>query len=629
MHLAVAGAFTVPAFVLWWNAWSDGAASTVRCACLDPGQQVWFIAWPAYALAHGLNPFSTTWLWPPEGANLLANASAPLAGLLLSPFTWAFGPFAATTLALTLAPGLSAWGCWVACRRFVSWQPACWVAGFLFGYSPFVVQSVAQGHLSTGLLVFPPLILVVLHEILVRQQRSVAWCGVALAVLVSAQFLVSAEVLTITVVIVALGVVVVAALSPRRAVVGFPFAIRALAVACLVSVLLLAAPTWYMLAGPQRIRGSVWSGEQGIFVALVWDLWNAGPYRALTLFPGTPEGPPLEFLGIGVLVVAGVSVALAWRRRSMWVMAILAVVCTVLSWGGIFGLSPDHLATSRWLPWYWLTNLPLLDNVSAIHIAAFADLAVAAVVAIGLDALRLSRPWRRLPSACRVIVVGGVAALMVVPVWWTYRAPLIVRRIALPQWYATAALEVPEGSVITSYPFPASASLKSQPMVWQAADEMRFRLSGGYIKVPGRGDGVIGTGPPGSAARTLIDLTLGSGAAGEKFTLTAHQLEALRSALRTWGTSYVVVTDTGAVPTEAAGVFTAATGMLPQISHRAWVWDLRARPLRSPYDAAMAARSFNTCRLLATQLGVAPSGRPLSQVLDQCVVAGARHVAGT
>jgi len=40
VHMAVVVVFCVPAIVLWRNAWSDGAASTIRCACLDPGQQV-------------------------------------------------------------------------------------------------------------------------------------------------------------------------------------------------------------------------------------------------------------------------------------------------------------------------------------------------------------------------------------------------------------------------------------------------------------------------------------------------------------------------------------------------------------------------------------------------------------
>lgn len=619
VHLGVIALFTLPAVALWWRAWSGGAASTVRCSCLDPGQQVWFVSWPAYALSHDLNPFSTTWLWPQGGVNLLANASAPLVGLVLTPVTWIFGPFAATTLALTLAPGLSAWGCWVACRRLVAWPAAWWVAGLVFGYSPFVVESVGQGHLSTGLLVFPPLMVVVLHEILVRQRWSPARCAAALAALVLAQFLVSPEMLTISVVAAIVGVAAAAALAPKRAAQAFPFALRALALAGAASLLVLAAPAWYLLDGRGHISGPVWGALHTIFVAQAWEIWSAGPWRA-AIVPGVVQGPQLQFLGFGLLLVGGGSLAVAWRRRAAWLMAIAALSCTVLSWGNVLWLSPGHEVVSSWLPWGWVTNLPVFDDVNAIHVSALADLAVALLVAVGLDALVQARPWRRAPTA-RIVLLPCLVALVAVPVWRYYDAPLSVQRVALPQWFATAARTVPVGSVVATYPFPASASLASQPMVWQAADSMRFRLAGGYVKVPGRSGAVIGQGPPGSAVRALVDLTLGPSDGDPSIAVSAREVENLRTALQAWGTSYIVVTDTGEVPVEAAGVFTAATGRLPSVEHRAWVWDLRHQPLDPPSGGSVAAHGLAACEVDAGDLGAVPAGHPLPQALDRCVAA--------
>ena len=116
-------------------------------------------------------------------------------------------------------------------------------------------------------------------------------------------------------------------------------------------------------------------------------------------------------------------------------------------------------------------------------------------------------------------------------------------------------------------------------MVWQAEDGMRFRLAGGYVKVPGRGNGVIGTGPVGSATWTLDALTLAYGRqAKTQFTLTGLEVRNLRSALHRWDVSYIVVTDTGAAPVEAAALFTAVTGVVPVVSHRAWVWTMHHGP---------------------------------------------------
>ena len=618
-HLGVIAVLSLPAVVLWWHAWAGGAAATVRCACLDPGQQVWFVAWPAYALVHWHDPFSTSWLWPPGGVNLLANASAPLVGLVLAPVTWVLGPFVSTTLALTLAPGLSAWGCWVACRRLVDWAPAPWVAGLVFGYSPFVVESVGQGHVSVALLVFPPLVLVVLHEIVVRQRWSPARCGAALSLLALGQFLVSPEMLTVVLVVAVVGIALAAALAPHRVGASAPFALRAFAFTVVFSQVLLALPAWYLLTGPRHIVGALWGRLHGIFVAQAWGLWRAGPWRS-TLFPGVPLGPQVQFLGFGLLAVAAGSVAVAWRNPTARLMAGVAVVATVLSWGGLFWPAPGHLVVAHWLPWGWVTNLPVLDDVSAVHFAAPADLAVAVLVALGLDSLARWRWWRRLPDSARDVAVVGLVALMVVPAWRLYDAPLAVQRVSLPRWYQTAGRSVPEGSVVLSYPFPASASLTAEPMVWQAADSMRFRLAGGYVKVPAPGGGVIGSGPPGSAVRTLVDLTIPKG--GRPPRLSATDLQRLRAALVAWGTSYVVVTDTGALPQEAAAVFTAATGRLPAVWERAWVWDLAARPLGRVFSSPKAAAALASCEAALPALGGVPAGQPLPQALDRCVSGG-------
>ncbi len=131
------------------------------------------MAWPAWAITHLHGLFFSGAVNVPHGANLLSNTSGTLVGVVLAPVTWLFGPVTATNVALTLAPALSAWGCFAAVRPLVTWKPGAIPAGLVYGYSAAIVTSLALGHVSVTLLVIPPLLFTTLHEIVIRQEHSV------------------------------------------------------------------------------------------------------------------------------------------------------------------------------------------------------------------------------------------------------------------------------------------------------------------------------------------------------------------------------------------------------------------------------------------------------------------------
>ena len=74
LALAAAG-YLALALVVWWGVWSDHPTATTTCGCGDSALFLWFFAWPAHALAHGLDPFFSTAMSHPGGVNLLANTS--------------------------------------------------------------------------------------------------------------------------------------------------------------------------------------------------------------------------------------------------------------------------------------------------------------------------------------------------------------------------------------------------------------------------------------------------------------------------------------------------------------------------------------------------------------------------
>ena len=171
------------------------------------------MAWPAWAITHLHSIFFSNVVNVPHGANLLSNTSGPLVGVVLAPVTWLFGPVTATNVALTLAPALSAWACFAALRPLVTWKAGAIPAALVFGYSAALVTSLTFGHVSVTVLVIPPFLFTTLHEIVIRQEHSVARDGLLLAALLVVQFFISPEILVMCLLLAIVGLLAVAAVG--------------------------------------------------------------------------------------------------------------------------------------------------------------------------------------------------------------------------------------------------------------------------------------------------------------------------------------------------------------------------------------------------------------------------------
>jgi len=621
LHLAVIACYSLPAMALWWHAWDGRLASTLTCACGDAGQTVWFVAWPAYALAHGIDPFFSSLVQSPTGINILSNASFVPVGIALAPLTWSFGPIVATNVALTLAPALSAWACWLACRRLGVWQWASLVAGALFGYSPFVVTNLALGHLGLCLLVCPPLLVVTGRELLLGAARHRTRWGFALGALLVAQFFVSSEMLAI-VVIVGVPAAAAAALLGARTGRLAPLCqlARAGGAASAFVALALAWPVWELLAGPEHLHGPLWVGA-GAAGNPLDALWRSGNYgaRGTTLvrlggYLGH-QGPPSSYLGPVVLCAAVLSLGISWRRRGAWLLAGAGLFAAWCSLGVLLSLGPGRIS-ALWVPWRLFSGLPLLDDVIPQRFSAVVDLCVAIVIGIGIDRARRlvtlasvrhagsRRRTRRL--AAGLLAIGGL--VVAAAPWWTYQIPFTTSAVTVPRWFAAPSKARPPGTVVLSIPFPFPTGGISAPMVWQAVDGMAFRLAGAYAKVPAP------TGRPLAATDApLVDrllTTLGTTVPGPLPAGTPRQLGAVRRALRTWRVDDVVVTTGASHVRRALSLLGAAIGRPPRHLRGAWVWTLRVhRRTRAPgrrhhCDRALALR-HDVWRTEQQRLGMA------------------------
>ena len=149
-------------------AWIGGVTHTMQAAGnSDPGQEVWFLAWAAHAVTHLQDPLRSNWIDYPWGVDLADNTSMPLAGAIGTPITLLFGPVATFNVICSLSLASSAAAAFFVLRRFTTWMLAAFVGGLLYGFSPYMIGQ-ARGHLFLLLVPIPPLIFLLLHEIVVR-----------------------------------------------------------------------------------------------------------------------------------------------------------------------------------------------------------------------------------------------------------------------------------------------------------------------------------------------------------------------------------------------------------------------------------------------------------------------------
>ena len=111
---------------------------------------MWSFRWWPHAIAHGQDPFVANVVWAPHGVDLAWVTSSPTLALVLSPLTAAFGPvFSYNFAALRGAAPRGVDDVSPRAPSDAETSPASLVAGFLFGFSPYVIsQSITHLNLS-------------------------------------------------------------------------------------------------------------------------------------------------------------------------------------------------------------------------------------------------------------------------------------------------------------------------------------------------------------------------------------------------------------------------------------------------------------------------------------------------
>lgn len=467
VYLALAVVGHLPAFA--------SLTTMTRCACRDGPQTDWFLAWTPFAVGQGQAPWTSSHLAAPDGVNLMWNTLLPLPGLLAAPVTLTAGVLAAHTLLAVLAFASSATAMWWVAGRFATWGGARFAAGLLYGFSPYLVAQ-GTGHLNLSLVALPPLVLLLAHELLVRQRRRAVASGALLGLVALAQLLTTEEVLASTFVIAVAGTAVLAVQQRRHLTrARLRHAAIGLGTAAGLLTALAAWPLLVQFTGPRPVLAPVQDTSRyaadllGVVVPTIHQVLGTDA----TLTWGGNDSENGSYLG-PLLIVLG---ALTWRFRGLGVVrfaAALGAIAWVLSLGE--RLHVAGTPTGVPLPYALVAQLPVLHNLAAVRLSLYVVLCAALLLAVGLDQLHSTGALGRRRGTASAI--AALCVLPLIPAW-----PYSYEDAAVPEYFTTAAVEqVPEDSLALTYPVPRFPS--SAPMLWQAAAGFRYRSVGGYLITP-------------------------------------------------------------------------------------------------------------------------------------------------
>jgi hypothetical protein len=154
IHLTVFLSFIGAGIGLNWPhvTWLSGKLPYTR----DGGSYVWGFWWMAHSVLHLSDPWLTNSIAAPANVPLGLHALMPLAGVVMLPVTLVFGPSASYTLLSVLLPGLMAYAMYRVGRLWVPSQVGAIATGAFFGFAGMLdYQAWLHLNLAAGALFLP------------------------------------------------------------------------------------------------------------------------------------------------------------------------------------------------------------------------------------------------------------------------------------------------------------------------------------------------------------------------------------------------------------------------------------------------------------------------------------------
>jgi hypothetical protein len=430
---------------------------------------MWSFMWWPHAIAHGLNPFDANVVWAPHGVDLSWVTSSPTLSLAFAPVSEIFGPVVAYNLAAFLAAPLAAWTTFLLARRLTRSVEASLVAGFLFGFSPYVLGQTVS-HLNLSFVCLVPL--AGLLAVRFYEGSLGCWRFTALLTLVLLlQFGISTEIFATMTMLGAVCFVLVLALL-GRARMGELATYTALAYVCVAA---LVSPYLAHVAhhkAPLRADLARHALDLANTVIPTKTAWVQTPHGNVVLTHGNINGYPNAisevdgYIGVPLLILLVLAaVTLRGRvRRGFWVLLLSGIAADLMALGPTMRVANHRIGAGVWS---LIQRLPAIGVAIPIRLEMYAALFVALAAALWLARARDIR-WR--------FALAGLVVLTFLP---TPSLAFWSSHVRQSTFFSTSAYRraIRPGDVALVFPY---AGRQSGLMLWQAETGFRFKMIGGH-----------------------------------------------------------------------------------------------------------------------------------------------------
>jgi hypothetical protein len=434
----------------------------------DPTFFMWLLKWWPHALALHANPFISPNVWAPDGLNLAWETAIPLASLAMAPVTNLLGPVVSYNLLCMLCPALAGWTAFVLARHIGTRWHAALVAGYLFGFSSYMLSEMTGGHPAL-MLIFPvPLFAMIALKAYAQEIKPAAFAALA-ALLIVVEFLLSAEIAATMEVFGGIALLLAWYLTDNSRRKRVESLIVPLMLANAGAVVFLAPYLYCMFAYgvPRAAINSPAAFSTDLLNFIVptrtVQIGAIAPLEAIAAsFPGN-IGEAGGYIALPLLLIAALYGRAHWQETATrWLFLMLAIIAVAelgprLHAGGI---------TMIGMPWKLATHLPLLGNALPARFSMYASLIIAMVVA-----LWLSRDAISLPIRWTLIVLVMVFSLP------NLAPQAFTAAVDLPPFFASPLYRsyLKPNETVLVLPFGITGS----SMLWLAQTDMYFRMAGG------------------------------------------------------------------------------------------------------------------------------------------------------